>query len=121
MQKQYTESREAYNKKVPKYSKLTSELNIGEAEQAILKAIDQNKDQVVDSYEPADEVIEPTMYDVLTCLTKYDPETFENFCSEYGYDEDSRTAERTYKAVCKEYEAVDRLFSDVMEELQEIQ
>ena len=26
----------------------------------------------------------PDMYDVLACLTKYDPETFEFFCSNYG-------------------------------------
>lgn len=64
---------------------------------------------------------EPTMYDILSCLTKYDPETFENFCSSYGYDTDSRSAERTYKAVCKEYNAVERLFGDIMDELQEIQ
>lgn len=64
---------------------------------------------------------EPTMYDILTCLTKYDPETFENFCSEFVYDNDSRTAERIYKAVCKEFAAVDRLFNDIIEELQEIQ
>ena len=64
---------------------------------------------------------EPTMYDILTCLQKYDVGSFEEFCSEFGYDTDSRTAERTYKAVCKEYEAMDRLFSDIMDEMQEIQ
>jgi len=64
---------------------------------------------------------DPTMYDVLACLTKYDPGTFENFCSDYGYDTDSRSAERTYKAVCKEWQAVERLFGDIIEELQEIQ
>ena len=64
---------------------------------------------------------EPTMYDILTCLTKYDPETFEDFCSEFGYDVDSRKAEKTYKAVCKEFAAVDRLFNDVIDELAEIQ
>jgi hypothetical protein len=64
---------------------------------------------------------EPSMYDVLTCLQKNDPETFENFCSMYDYNTDSRTAERTYKAVCKEYAAVERLFGDILEELQEIQ
>lgn len=64
---------------------------------------------------------EPAMYDVLTCLTKYDPYTFEDFCGDYGYDEDSRTAERIYKAVCKEWRAVERLFSDVLDKLQEIQ
>ena len=62
----------------------------------------------------------PDMYSVLACLTKYDVGSFEDFCSEFGYNEDSRTAERTYKAVCKEFAAVERLFSDCMEELQEI-
>lgn len=63
---------------------------------------------------------EPTMYDVLSCLEKSDVGTFEDFCDEFGYDTDSRRAERTYKAVCKEYAAVERLFGDVMDELQEI-
>lgn len=63
---------------------------------------------------------EPTMYNILACLQKYNPETFEEFCSNYGYDEDSRKAYKTYKEVCKEYAAVERLFSDCLEELQEI-
>lgn len=62
----------------------------------------------------------PTMYEVLACLTKYDVGSFEDFCQSYGYDEDSRKAERTYKAVCREYAAVERLFGDCMDELQEI-
>jgi hypothetical protein len=62
----------------------------------------------------------PNMYDILACIQKYDCGDFENFCSEFGYDEDSRTAERIYFAVCKEFAAVERLFSDVLEELQEI-
>ena len=62
----------------------------------------------------------PKLYDVLSCLTKYDPESFNNFCSEFGYDEDSRTVKRTYKAVCKEWEAVNRMFFDCLDELQEI-
>jgi hypothetical protein len=62
----------------------------------------------------------PDMYSVLACMTKYDVGSFEDFCNEFGYDEDSRTAERTYKAVCKEFKAVDRLFSDIIEELSEI-
>jgi hypothetical protein len=64
---------------------------------------------------------EPTMYDILTCLTKYDPETFENFCGEYGYDTDSIKALKTYKAVQREFKGVNRLFSDILEQLQEIQ
>lgn len=64
----------------------------------------------------------PTAYDVLTCLQKYDVGTFENFCGEFGYDEDSRTAERTYKAVLKEYQMVcDIWTSDEIEQLAEIQ
>jgi hypothetical protein len=64
---------------------------------------------------------EPNLYDVLTCLQKYDVGTFDDFCANFGYDTDSRTAERIYKNVCKEYKAVERLFSDVIDELQEIQ
>ena len=63
----------------------------------------------------------PTEYDIMTCLQKYEVGTFEDFCSEFGYDEDSRTAERTYKAVVKEYDGVCRIFSDEeLEILQEI-
>ena len=64
---------------------------------------------------------EPSMYDILACLTKYDTESFDDFCSSYGYDTDSRSAERIYKAVCKEYNAVERLFGDILDELSEIQ
>lgn len=55
---------------------------------------------------------EPTMYDILACLTKYDPETFEDFCSSYGYDTDSRSAKKIYKAVVKEYDNMCKLFND---------
>lgn len=70
----------------------------------------------------------PTMYDILACLTKYDVGTFEDFCSEFGYPQfDENTGRKdkqtvkTYKAVCKEFEAVDRLFGDIIDQLQEIQ
>lgn len=64
----------------------------------------------------------PTAYDVLACLTKYDVGTFEDFCSEYGYDTDSRSALKTYKAVCKEWLNVQKLWNDKeIEQLQEIQ
>ena len=62
----------------------------------------------------------PRMYDVLSCMEKYDHGSFEDFCADYGFDPDSRRAERTYKACCKEYEAVERLFGDVMDDLREI-
>lgn len=64
----------------------------------------------------------PTVYDVLACLEKYDMGTFEDFCSEFGYDEDSRTAEKIYLAVVKEYRELERIFTkEQMEELREIQ
>ena len=54
----------------------------------------------------------PSLYDVLSCLQKYDVGSFEDFCSEFGYDEDSKSAEKIYKAVVKEYEAMSRLFTN---------
>jgi len=64
----------------------------------------------------------PTEYDVLTCIQKYDAGSFENFCSEFGYDTDSRKAEKIYKAVVIEYDKVSNFFTDSeIEQLQEIQ
>lgn len=54
----------------------------------------------------------PTEYDILACLTKYDPGTFEDFCREFGYDTDSRKAEQTYNAVKDEYKSLCTLYSD---------
>jgi hypothetical protein len=64
----------------------------------------------------------PAFYDVLTCLQKYDVGTFEDFCNDFGYDIDSRKAEKTYKAVLEEWQAVQSLFNDdELSQLQEIQ
>lgn len=54
----------------------------------------------------------PTAYDVLACLQKYDAGTFENFCGDFGYDTDSRTAKKTYKAVVKEFGKVCEMWTD---------
>jgi len=62
----------------------------------------------------------PTLYDILACITKSDPGSFKDFCDNYGYDEDSRKAFDVYIVVQKEWEQVDNLFHDVMEELEEI-
>lgn len=63
---------------------------------------------------------EPTLYSILACLQKYDVGTFEDFCSEFGYHKHALHAKLTYSAVCKEFAAVERLFSDVIDELSEI-
>ena len=62
---------------------------------------------------------EPTLYDVLACLQKYEVGTFENFCDEFGYDLDSSSAKKTYKAVSKEYDKMCSLFNN--EELEVLQ
>ncbi len=71
----------------------------------------------------------PTAYDVLACLTKNDPESFEDFCDNYGYsqyNEDTgrrnMVSWRTYCAVLKEWNAIYKLFTyEQIEMLQEIQ
>jgi hypothetical protein len=62
----------------------------------------------------------PRLYDILAGITKSDPGTFSDFCGDFGYDEDSRKAFETYLAVQKEWEGVQLLFGDVLDELQEI-
>ena len=65
---------------------------------------------------------EPTAYDVLSCLQKYDVGIFSEFCSEFGYDEDSMKAEKIYEAVCKEWDMVQKLWTDdEIEELRKIE
>ena len=68
--------------------------------------------------------IEPTSYDVLSCLQKYDVGSIDDFISEYGYEiyswEDAKKVEKTYKAVQREYKGVCRVFADCLDELSEI-
>lgn len=60
----------------------------------------------------------PEAYDILSCLTYYDPGTFEDFCSELGYDTDSKRAEKTYNNVKAEWLAVCSIWTD--EEIEEL-
>jgi hypothetical protein len=62
---------------------------------------------------------EPTMYDVLACLQKSEVGDFIDFCDEFGYDK-TKSSERIYNSVVKEWENVERLFGDILDELQEI-
>ena len=63
----------------------------------------------------------PTEYSILACLTKHPVTTFEDFCSEYGYDEDSRKVKKIYKAVKDEWLNVCAIWSgEEIELLQEI-
>ena len=62
----------------------------------------------------------PSAYDVLACLTKYDPGTFKDFCADFGYSDDSIKALETYRAVQEEWQEVNRMFGDCLDELGEI-
>lgn len=61
-------------------------------------------------------------YDVLSCLEKYDPGTFNDFCSERGGNNDSMKEFAIYQAVCEEWEKTRKFFSaSELKELREIQ
>ena len=64
---------------------------------------------------------EPTEYDILSCITKHEPEeTLYDFMLAYGY-EDEKTAKKIYDEVRKEYQGIKELFNDKeLEKLQEI-
>ena len=67
--------------------------------------------------------IEPTEYDILACLEKYDVGTFEDFVDEFGYESDNlRYAKRIYKVVTREYNDICRCFTpEQIEAMREIQ
>lgn len=89
--------------------------------QAIADKIKKAEDEETFLGQQSDEIKHPTAYDVLACIQKYDPGTFENFCSDFGYDTDSRSAVKFYKAVRKEWNNVSKLFTESeIEQLQEI-
>ena len=68
---------------------------------------------------------EPTAYDILSCLTKQEPDgDVWDFAKEYGYEINNRESyervNKTYNAVRREWRGVNRLFGDVLEQLYEI-
>lgn len=68
--------------------------------------------------------LKPSGYDILACLTKYDVGSFDDFCDEFGYiSSGMKISEiiKTYQDVKKEWEDVQYLFGDVLDELREIQ
>lgn len=63
----------------------------------------------------------PTEYDILSCLTYYCPNDFEEFCMEYGYNSDSIKDLETYRRVLNENKNIKRIFTkEQIEKLQEI-
>lgn len=78
----------------------------------------QNQFERATAFERAKKDCKPHAYDILACITKNDPEDFENFCSNFGYDTDSRSAFKTYQDVQVEWKKVEKFFTE--EELQEL-
>ena len=63
----------------------------------------------------------PTAYCILASLQKYEFENFQDFCDQYGFNNDSIKALKTYNNVVDEYKKVVYFFSDQeIEELQKI-
>lgn len=63
----------------------------------------------------------PTYYDILACLESYDPGTFKDFCSEFGYSDDSIKAFKIYTACQEQYADLCRIFTpEQMDKLREI-
>lgn len=66
---------------------------------------------------------EPTAEDVLSCLAMdaagyENARSFEDWASEYGYDTDSRRAKKTYKAVERQHDQLERFLpSDIYQTL----
>lgn len=55
---------------------------------------------------------DPTEYDVIACLEWNTPESFEDFCAEYGYEEDSRKAENIWKDCRKMTKRLNAIFTE---------
>lgn len=82
--------------------------------------IDMIKNKSVSMRRILDEVM-PTPYDILSCLDTCYGDTFEDFCFNYGYDEDSRKAYETYQRVQEQERNLYKLFNhEELERLNEI-
>lgn len=62
----------------------------------------------------------PAYYDILVCLTTEDPGTFDDFCDCFGYDRYEENTRKTHKLCEREWQKVNNLFEDVLDELREI-
>jgi len=61
--------------------------------------------------------VDPSPYELLASLTKYDPGSFESWCAEFGYNDDSRKAYAQHRGVVREWKKVQRFFSEAELEL----
>lgn len=70
------------------------------------------------------DITEISAYSALTCCSSEIncPDTFEDFCSEFGYEEDSRKAEKTFRALKKFSDKLKKFFDteEIRDDLSEI-
>lgn len=83
----------------------------------ILCANTEQQMELVFSMGKGHEGRKPELEDVLDCLASdaagvENARSFEEWCSEYGYDEDSRKAERTYNACSEQSQELQRILGD---------
>ena len=67
----------------------------------------------------------PSAYDILACLEKYEPDTFDNWAAEMGYNDrplsEYPNVLKVWTACVEQYRGLSRMFSaDEMEQLREI-
>lgn len=75
-----------------------------------------------DSIANKEKNIKPEAYEILACLSPLYEDSFEEFCDSFGYDIDSITAEKTYKACVDQDRNLRKLFTHAeIEKLTEIQ
>jgi len=66
--------------------------------------------------------ISPDSYDILSCLQKNEIGDLQDFCDEFGYDIYCKKSKKIYKAVAKEWDNVQKIWTDAeINQLQEIQ
>ena len=63
-----------------------------------------------DSIKAGEDGTEATVYDVMTCLDWHCAESFDNFCDESGYDKDSISAHKTWRARLAPTRSLRRVF-----------
>lgn len=83
-----------------------------------------NLRELLAEHEASVAMCHPTPYDVLACISSdvHCPETFADFCAEYGSDEDRRKAEQTFRRASAFARKLRTFFTDAeQEELSEIQ
>ena len=113
-----------YTKQAKEFlAKHNATMTIEFAEQVYNSRGDRNADNFRRNFEQSaydtNNSIEPTEHDSLACIEKYGYESYKEFCEELGYP-GSEESLAIYHAVQEEYENVERLFGDCMDELREI-